>query len=61
MASGMLLSIGFAGGVIGPLVGGQVLDNTQNLDISLIVLVIISLAATFITLRIPETGPGRRR
>jgi cyanate permease len=61
MASGMLLSIGFAGGVIGPLVGGQVLDNTQNLDISLIVLVIISLAATFIALKIPETGPGRRR
>jgi cyanate permease len=61
MASGMLLSIGFAGGVIGPLVGGQVLDNTQNLDISLIVLMVISLAATFIALKIPETGPGRRR
>ncbi len=60
MASGMLLSIGFAGGVIGPLIGGRVLDTTQNLDLSLVVLMIISLAAIFIALKIPETGPGRR-
>jgi CP family cyanate transporter-like MFS transporter len=60
MASGMLLSIGYIGGVIGPLVGGRVLDITQNLDISLLVLTIISLAATFIALKVPETGPGRR-
>jgi CP family cyanate transporter-like MFS transporter len=60
MASGMLLSIGFAGGVIGPLIGGRILDTTQNLDMSLLVLVITSLAATFIALKIPETGPARR-
>jgi len=59
MASGMLLSIGFAGGVIGPLIGGHVLDTTQNLDLSLVVLVIISVVATFIALKIPESGPGR--
>jgi CP family cyanate transporter-like MFS transporter len=60
MASGMLLSIGYVGGVIGPLIGGRILDITQNLDLSLLVLMIISLAATFIALKIPETGPGRR-
>ena len=59
MVSGMLLSIGFAGGVIGPLIGGRVLDTTQNLDLSLVVLMITSLAATFIALKVPETGPGR--
>lgn len=60
MASGMMLSIGYVGGVIGPLIGGRVLDTTQNLDTSLLVLMIISVAATFIALKIPETGPGRR-
>jgi cyanate permease len=60
MASGMLLSIGYIGGVIGPLIGGRVLDITQNLDISFLILAIISLAAAFIALKVPETGPGRR-
>ena len=60
MASGMLLSIGFAGGVIGPLIGGRVLDTTQNFDLSLVVLMIVSLVAIFVALKIPETGPGRR-
>ena len=59
MASGMLLSIGSIGGVIGPLIGGRVLDTTQNLDISFLVLTIISVAAAFIALKVQETGPGR--
>ena len=60
VASGMLLSIGYVGGVIGPLIGGRILDITQNLDLSLLVLTILSLAATFIALKVPEIGPGRR-
>jgi len=57
MASGMLASIGFTGGVIGPLIGGRVLDITGSLDLSLIILTIISVAAAIIASRIPETGP----
>jgi CP family cyanate transporter-like MFS transporter len=60
MASGMLLSVGYLGGVIGPLIGGRVLDITQNLNISLLVLTIMSVSATFIALKVPEIGPGRR-
>ena len=60
VASGMLLSIGYVGGVIGPLIGGRILDITQNLDLSLLVLTILSLAATFIALKVPEIGPSRR-
>ena len=60
MASGMLLSIGYVGGVIGPLIGGRILDITQNLDLSPLVLTILSLAATFIALKVPEIGPGRK-
>ena len=59
IASGIVLSVGFSGAVIGPLVGGRILDTTQNLDLSLVSLVITSLIATFIVLKIPETGPGR--
>ena len=60
MASGMVLSVGFVGGVIGPLVGGRILDTTQTLDLSLMVLVGISVASALLASRIPETGPGRR-
>jgi cyanate permease len=60
-ASGIMLSVGFTGGVVGPLIGGSILDNTKNLDLSLIILVGASLVAAFIALRIPETGAGRRR
>ncbi len=57
ITSGMVLSIGFAGGVIGPLVGGHILDTTQTLDLSLMILVGISLVSAFLASRIPETGP----
>jgi len=60
MASGMLASIGFTGGVIGPLIGGRVLDTTGSLNSSLVILVIISVVAAIIASRIPETGPRAR-
>lgn len=59
-ASGIVISIGFAGGVIGPLIGGNILDNTQSLDLSLMVLMGVSLVAAFLVSRLPETGLGRR-
>jgi CP family cyanate transporter-like MFS transporter len=59
-ASGIVLSIGYVGGVLGPLIGGNILDNTQSLDLSLMFLVGVSLVATFLALKIRETGPRRR-
>ncbi|MFC2024468.1 CynX/NimT family MFS transporter [Chloroflexota bacterium] len=59
-ASGIMLAIGYAGAVIGPLVGGRVFDITQNLDLSFMILIVLSLASTIIALRIHETGLGRR-
>lgn len=60
MASGMVLSVGFTGGVIGPLIGGRILDTTQNLDLSLMILAGTSLVTAFLALRIPETGPRHK-
>jgi cyanate permease len=54
---GLVLSIGFIGGVIGPLIGGHILDLTGSLDLSLLVLIGVSIAATGIAFRLPETGP----
>ena len=59
-ASGIVISIGFAGGVIGPLVGGYILDNTQSLDLSFMVLMGLSLVTAFLASRMLEIGPRRR-
>ena len=55
-ASGLIVSIGFSGGVVGPLVGGLILDLTGSLDMSLIVLIVISVIAVAVAYKIPETG-----
>lgn len=59
-ASGLVISIGMIGSSIGPLIGGRILDLTGNLDLSLILLVVISAVATGIAFRLPETGPKAR-
>jgi CP family cyanate transporter-like MFS transporter len=55
-ASGLMLSVGSVGGIIGPLIGGHILDLTGSLDLSLLVLIGGSIAAVGIALRLPETG-----
>jgi len=59
-ASGLVLSVGYAGGIIGPLVGGRILDITGSLDLSLLILSGVSIAMVALALRLPETGkkPG---
>jgi cyanate permease len=56
-ASGLVISVGNIGAVIGPLVGGRILDLTGNLYLSLIILIAVSVAATGVAFRLPETGP----
>jgi len=57
IASGLVLSIGYIGAIIGPLIGGRVLDLTGSLNQAMIILIIVSIATTIIALRLPETGP----
>ena len=56
VASGFIISIGFIGGIIGPLIGGHILDVTGSLNQSLLVLIGVSIAMAGIALKIPETG-----
>lgn len=55
-ASGLMLAVGFTGGVIGSFLSGHLLDMLGSLDWALLALSGVSVAATFIALRLPETG-----
>ncbi|MAF86072.1 MAG: hypothetical protein CL875_06345, partial [Dehalococcoidales bacterium] len=55
-ASGLVLSFGYSGAIIGPLVGGRILDITGSLDPSLLVLSGVSIAMAVIAFKLPETG-----
>jgi len=55
-ASGLMLGIGHAGALIGPWIGGHILDLTGNLDSLLLVLMGIAIASAVIAFKLPETG-----
>lgn len=59
-AGGMILSIGFIGGIIGPLITGHLLDLTGSLDLSFFILIAVSIATAGITFKVPETGTKGR-
>jgi len=43
MASGLVVSTGYTGSILGPPMGGYVLDLTSSLQISMIVLALVSV------------------
>ena len=59
-ASGLVLSVGYSGAIIGPLIGGRILDITGSLDLSLLVLTGISIATAVVAFMLPETGTKNR-
>ncbi len=60
-ASGLIFSIGYIGAIIGPLMGGYILDITGSLDILLFMLVGISVVTVGIALSLPDTGTRKVR
>jgi CP family cyanate transporter-like MFS transporter len=56
MASGMAMSIGYLGALVGPLIGGIILDNTGSYEWVFLSLVIVSAVATVLVFLIPETA-----
>jgi cyanate permease len=59
-ASGMVLSIGYVGGLIGPWLAGYLFEVSGTLDWALIALFVIGLIWALIACIIPETGRRRR-
>lgn len=55
-ASGLILSIGYIGAIIGPLICGRIWDLTGSLNISLLVLTAISIPAVAMPFWLEETG-----
>jgi CP family cyanate transporter-like MFS transporter len=55
-ASGMVMSIGYIGGLVGPWIGGYILDITGTLDLNLIILAVLSAVGAYLAIRLPETG-----
>lgn len=56
-ASGMVLSIGYVGGLVGPWLAGYLLDITTTLNLTLVILIVIYAMWALIAFVIPETGP----
>jgi len=59
-ATGIILSIGYFGGLIGPVLTGYVRDVTGVFSFAIIVLTLISIITFVLSFSIPETG-GRRK
>jgi len=59
-ASGLLISIGYIGGVIGPLIGGRILDITGSLNFALLILAGASIAIVCMTFMLRETGSTKK-
>jgi len=56
MASGLMISIGYIGAIIGPLLGGYILDLTASLKICMIMLIAVSIGTAIVSFILPETG-----
>ena len=59
-ASGLLTSVGYIGGFIGPIIGGRILDITRSLNLAFFILVIVSIAIICITFALKEPGFVKR-
>jgi cyanate permease len=57
-ASGLVLSLGYIGGIAGPLVTGYIVDATGTLSIPLLILFGVALIWTVSGFLLPETGTG---
>jgi MFS transporter, CP family, cyanate transporter len=57
MASGLMMSIGYIGALVGPLIAGHILDTTGSYQWVIILLVIVSAVTTAVAFLLPETGP----
>jgi CP family cyanate transporter-like MFS transporter len=60
MASGLVLSVGYTGGLVGPLLAGYIMDATGGLHLTLIILGGVGIGWALIAFLLPETGSRAR-
>lgn len=60
-ASGLVLSLGYTGGLVGPLLSGYIMDATGALQLTLILLGGVGIAWALFAFLLPETGFRARR
>lgn len=60
-ASGVVISIGYIGGAMGPLIAGRLKDTTGTLIPSIIMLAILTFISMILVFFIPETGFRNRK
>ena len=60
MASGIVLSLGYAGGLLGPWHAGHIVDATGTLDLALVVLIGGAIIWACVAFLVPETGSRAR-
>jgi MFS transporter, CP family, cyanate transporter len=58
-ATGLMMSIGYIGALVGPLAGGYIIDTTGSYDLVFISLAIVSAVTVGVCFMIPETGRAR--
>jgi CP family cyanate transporter-like MFS transporter len=58
-ATGLMMSIGYIGALVGPLAGGYIIDKTGSYDWVFISLALVSAVTVAVCLIIPETGRPR--
>ena len=56
-ASGMMLSVAYVGGLVGPWLAGYTMDLTGSLNVHLFVLSALAVVAIYLAFKLPETGP----
>ena len=55
-ASGLVISVGYTGALVGPLIGGLIIDSTQSYDWVFWGLAIVSAITVGVAFVVPETG-----
>lgn len=58
-ASGMILSVGYVGGLVGPFVGGYILDRTGTLNLQLFIQSGLAVLAALLVIRLAEGVQSR--
>lgn len=59
-ASGVVVSVGYMGAVVGPIIAGEILDVSGSLQSIFIILIVLSLITTVFAFLIPSDNTKKR-